>query len=185
MTKSELYNQYKFLILKVMKDLHCQYRTEDEWQDYYDAGQLGLIRAINEYDYSSKKTPFFYSCIKREILNFFHYKTFNKRKINFMLLNSLNKEVGEDTELYELIEDEKVDIERYIIKQEQYETLYKAINMLKPTYKKLICDYYGIGTDSKTFDELAITYKITKQALSVKKNNALKELRKIYKKLEG
>ena len=74
---------------------------------------------------------------------------------------------------------------RITIKKYQYETLYKAINMLKPDYKKLICQYYGIKCDNMTLEQIANVNNVTRQAIDSKKNNALKELKRNYIKLGG
>lgn len=179
----ELYKKYKFLIYKVIKDIKCQFRNDDEWQEYYDAGELGLIQAINTYNKELNPTSsYFYTCIKNNILILFKSKTSDKRKINYLMKESLEEEIIDGKLIKDIIVDENVDIEKYIIKKEEYELLYKAIDKLKPTYKKIICEYYGINQEPKTLEYLSKIYKISKQAISVKKENALKELRKIYKK---
>lgn len=179
----ELYKKYKFLIYKVIKDIKCQFRNDDEWQEYYDAGELGLIQAINTYNKElSPTSSYFYTCIKNNILILFKSKTSDKRKINYLMKESLEEEIIEGKLIKDIIIDENVDIEKYIIKKEEYELLYKAIDKLKPAYKKIICEYYGINQEPKTLEYLSKIYKISKQAISVKKENALKELRKIYKK---
>lgn len=183
MNNLELYKKYKFLIYKVIKDIKCQFRSDDEWQEYYDAGELGLIQAINTYKEEINPTSsYFYTCIKNNILILFKSKTSDKRKINYLMKESLEEEIIDGKLIKDIIVDENVDIEKYIIKKEEYELLYKAIDKLKPTYKKIICEYYGINQEPKTLEYLSKIYKISKQAISVKKENALKELRKIYKK---
>lgn len=184
MTKQQLYEKYKYLIYKVLKDTNCKPKNEDEWQEYYGYGEIGLIKAINTFDINKNDTStYFYTCIKNDILVGFKYRQSEKRKINFFENTSLNKEIGEGTELQDLLLDKSINIEEEIIKQETNSFLYKAINMLKPTYKQLICDYYGINTISSTLDQISNKYKISRQALYVKKKNALKELKKNMKKL--
>ena len=178
MNKEELYNKYKYLIYKVIKDLNCRYRTEEEWQEYYDFGEMGLLKAINTYDFRNEKSTYFYKCIRREILWLFRYKGMNKRKINYLLLESLNDKLQDDAELYEIIEDQNVDIEKQILKNEKYEILYKAIDSLKPSYKDIICKYYGIKCKKYTLEEIALIYNTSRQALHFKKDNALKTLKK-------
>ena len=61
--KEKLYNQYKGLIFKVIKDLNCQWQTQDEWQEIFDTGELGLIKAINKVEVDNLKTSYFYKYI--------------------------------------------------------------------------------------------------------------------------
>ena len=52
MTKVEIDNLIitnQGLIGKAIKDLKCYWRTEDEFQDLYDAGMIGLIKGAKEY----------------------------------------------------------------------------------------------------------------------------------------
>ncbi len=186
MTKEQLLEKYKNLIYKVIKDTHCHYSTDDEFQEYYDAGMLGLIYGINKFDASQQETStYFINCIKHGIFRFFHDKTKYVRKINYIEKESLDYIDDNDINLHEMIADENVNIENEIIKKEQYEILYKAINMLKPSYKKIICEYYGIGCKNMTLENIAQKSKITRQAVNVKKENALRDLRKNMRKLGG
>lgn len=71
MTKVEIDNLIitnQGLIGKVIKDLKCYWRTEDEFQDLYDAGMIGLIKGAKEYKKElSSKSTYLYECIKNEI----------------------------------------------------------------------------------------------------------------------
>ena len=52
MTKVEIDNLIitnQGLIGKAIKDLKCYWRTEDEFQDLYDDGMIGLIKGKKEY----------------------------------------------------------------------------------------------------------------------------------------
>ena len=182
MSKDELYEKYKFLVYKVIKDLGCKYRNDDEFEEYLFWGNLGLIKAINGYDKTKiSSSAFFYNSIKNSIMVLFKNKTSLKRKINYMILQSLDEPVQDQmyyTEFHEIIPDENVHIEEDIIKKSEYETLYKAINMLKPKYKKIICDYFGIKSNKRSFQEMSKDYGVTKQALSAEKNYAIRDLRK-------
>lgn len=177
--KEYFYNKYKRLIPRVIRDINCQYRNEDEYQSYYDFGELGLLMAINNFDFSKEETTtYFYNSIKNSILHYFYYKSLNLRKINYLELVSLDQSIFEGANnLSEIIEDENVNIENEIVKNELYETLYKAIDTLKPTYKDIICKYYGIKSKRYTLQELADIYNISRQAINVKRENALKKLK--------
>lgn len=177
--KEFFYNKYKRLIPKVIKDTNCQYTSEEEFQDYYDIGEIGLLTAINNFDFSKEETTkYFYNSIKNSIVRYFYYKSLDLRKINYLDLASLDQSICEGTiNLSEIIEDENVNIENEIIKKELYETLYKTIDTLKPTYKDIICKYYGINSKRYTLQELADLYNISRQAINVKRDNALKKLK--------
>lgn len=183
--KERLYNKYYFLIFKVIKDLHCEYRNEEELEEYIYHGKVGLLNAINTFKGEKETSTYFYTCIKNRIAFFFKRKDTNKRKINYLYKDSLDDITLTDSSLYELIPDENVNIEEEIIKKDQISLLYKAIDMLKPTYKDIICYYYGIYKEQLTLTDLAKKFNVSRQAINIKKQNAIKELRKNMRKLGG
>ena len=186
MNKNELYEKYKFLIFNVMKDVNCFHRTDDEWQEYYDAGEMGLLNAIKQFDPNrEEKISFFYKCIKTSILREFYLRKRNSRYINYLEKDSLDEEILDNKQLESLLADDNINIEEDFIKKEQNEILYKAIDMLKPTYKDIICRYYGINCKKEKLEKMAKSYGISRQALSVKKDNALKKLKKNIEKMGG
>lgn len=182
MTKESLYEKYKFLIFKVIKDLNCQYRNVDEYEEYIYNGKLGLLQAINNYNpdiYSS--SAYFYTSIRNAILLFFTKKSYNKNKINYIQMISLDSLLNGGVEFHELIPDETIDIEKDYIKKEDYEILHKNLNKLKLQYKNILCDFYGINTKKLSIEEMKEKYNITRQALYAKRKNAIQKLRKMYK----
>lgn len=183
--KSNLYFKYKSLIHKVIRDLNCQYKTQDEYQEYYDYGEIGLLIAIDKFDLSKKdKISYFYKCIKRSLIVLFKYKNYYKRKINYLMLLSLEDKINDNIHsLQETIEDNNINIENAMLIKENKELLFKAISKLKPTYRDIIFKYYGIYGKRYTLQELADIYHISRQAINVKKDNALKKLKEIAKKI--
>ena len=143
------------LIKKVIKDMHCRYRTVEEYQDYYSAGTLGLVKGAKTYDGSVKVSTYLYACIKNEIAQVFAY---NSRQKRYGQVESLNRPLldGDERsgELQDTIASDE-NIENQFQEKESYENLYRAINRLKPYKRKLIIENYGIGCTRKTIRELA------------------------------
>lgn len=179
--KEYYYNKYKGLIPKVIKDLNCQYRNKEEYQNYYDFGELGLLLGINKFDDSKEETiTYFYKSIKNSILHYFYYKSLKLRKINYLNLVSLDQTIyeGNAGNLFEVIEDENVNIENDVITNETYKALYKAISTLKPVYQDIVYKYYGLKGKKYSLEEIAQSYNISRQAMMVKKNIILNKLKK-------
>ena len=109
MNKEELYKQYCGLIYKVMKDLHCTWKNDDEFQAIYDSGELGLIKAINKVNIQKINSVFFYTYIKNSILNYFHEKTMPKRYLDGTNMLSIE----------EIDIPSNIDIEKQIIMKDQ------------------------------------------------------------------
>ena len=178
MTKHEMFFKYKNLVYKAIKDTHCNPRTEDEWQSYYDAGIIGLLKGIQGYDSNRElTTTYFYESIKRGIMYEFCYQSRAVRKINYIENESLDN--IEKKNFYEMIADENINIEKDFIKKEEYEDLYEAIDKLKPSYKEIICDYFGIKRPKKTLESMSKESHVSRQAMNAKKDNALKKLKAI------
>lgn len=183
--REELYNKYQFLIYKVIKDLNCSYKNEEELEEFIYYGKVGLLNAINKFNGEKETSTYFYICIRNEIMAFFKKKDTNKRRINYLYKDSLDDLTLTDSSLYELIPDENTNIEEETIKKEQIMLLYKAINMLKPSYKDIICYYYGLYKEQLTLTELAKKYNVSRQCINIKKQSAIKKIRKNMRKLGG
>ena len=183
--KERLYNKYYFLIYKVIKDLNCSFKSEEELEEYVYHGKVGLLNAINTFNGKKETSTYFYTCIRNEIMVFFKRKDTNKRRINYLYKDSLDDINLTDSSLYEVIPDENVNIEEEIIKKDQISLLYKAIDMLKPTYKDIICYYYGIYKEQLSLTDLAKKFNVSRQAINIKKQNAIKKLRNNMRKLGG
>lgn len=183
MNKEELYNKYKFLILKVIKDLNCQYRNSEEYEEYIFSAKVGLLNAINNYNPEKiSSSSYFYTSIKNSILLSFITKSYNKNKINYLKMASLDSPISEKSELKEIIPDTSINIEQDYLKKEECEFLYRCINKLKPIYKEIICDSFGIYRKPKSVEEISKKYGVSKQTIYVKQRNAISKLKNMYKK---
>ena len=98
MTEEELILNNLGLIYKVIKDLKCYWRTEDEFQDYYDAGLEGLIMGAKTYDGSSKPSTYLYPCIKNMIIREFVTSEQLKRRINKEIMVPLSEKISHESE---------------------------------------------------------------------------------------
>lgn len=161
MTKAEIDNLIitnQGLIGKVIKDLKCYWHTEDEFQDIYDAGMIGLIRGAKTYNKSKSSIgTYLYTCIKNEICKSIYLSEMQKRKINKKISLSLDQPCADDdtTTIGELIRDEKVNIEKEIINAITSEEVRNAISKLKPKYQQILKLKYGIGCEQQSIVNIA------------------------------
>lgn len=174
------------LIHKVIKDMNCFYRTEDEYQEYYDYGLEGLINGVKSYDKDVSKTgTYLYICIKNMILRCFRLSEMDKRKINKIPKISLNMTIdneGHETELEELIADKRINFEEELEKKIQIESIIKELNSMKNQRDALAVKmFYGLdGYLPKSYKEIAEEVGVTSSMINQRVNRALKELKKIY-----
>ena len=143
------------LVKKVIKDMHCRYQDENEYEEYFSAGLLGLVKGAKTYDGSVKVSTYLYACIKNEIARVFKN---NSKERRYGIIESLNKPLidGDEGsgELQDTISSGE-DIEAQFQETEEYAKLYEAINRLKPYKRELIIQNYGLGCTRKTIRELA------------------------------
>ena len=168
--KDELYEKYKKLINKVLRDLHCNIKNVEQYEDYYSVAQLGLAKAINNIggDWKNAKSSYYYAYIRNEIINYFSYRSTPKR----ILLGTKMADIDE----YPV--DSGIDIERDYIAKETNQELYSAINSLKPSHRDIILKRFGIGREKMTIAQIAEEEKISHQAVQQRQMYAIEKLRK-------
>lgn len=177
--KDEIIKRNLGLIKKVINDLHCRYNIIDEYDDLYQIGAIGLVRAAEKYDKTkTKESTFFYTCIRNQILQHFTLNTMKKRK---EIAVSLYTDIGENRELIDVIPDSK-DIEKELITLETRNAIRKALNKMKnKQYKKYLLEYYGIDRPSLNMYQIAQKYGVSYQYIQQSIKRGLEILRKELK----
>lgn len=178
-TNDKILKHYKLIYL-IMNELHCYKNNEDE---YFFYGLMGLYRGIKSYDSSKgiKETTYYSRCIKNEILARFNYKTRKKRN-NVKYEISINTPIDENHTIEDILVSD-IDIEEELIKKEQLECIYKALEDMKDTkYKKYICDYFGVNCKPLKTYQIAEKYNVTHQNISQSIKQGIEYLKKKVKK---
>lgn len=169
------------LIYKCIKDLNCYYETEDEFQNYYDAGLEGLIRGAQTYDPSiAKPSTYLYKCIKQEITKYFYTSEFNCRKINKIHKTSIDEVVYDenDTTYAEIIPDPNVDIEKEAEEKIKLEAVIKCLDYIDKKDALIIKKYYGIcGEKRETLEEIAKQLGVSRERVNQRRKRGIKEVK--------
>lgn len=189
MNEEELYNEHKALIYMAIKQKHLYWSTDDEWQKYYDAGEIGLLKGIRTYDETKgyKISTYLFACISREILRVIQLDNMPKRKNPYGKDISLNQIVDDDSsdpsELIDFIPAD-IDIEKEIENKIKLEHLYEALDHLKnKRSKEIIILYYGLhGNKEHTLEEIGNELGITKQRVASLKDKGIKKLKVFMRK---
>lgn len=176
------------LINLMIKKLHCQWKTNDEYQEYFDSGLEGLIKGAKSYN-ESKGAPSTYlcACIKRDIMKCFVLKNTSKRCNPAGFDLSLNKCINdeENSEFGDFIPDNNVDIEKEVEQKMEYERLLNAINNLKNEKDKIaIKMYYGIDgyQELGSYQEIGQKMGVTREMIRVRLERAKKKLKQYLEK---
>lgn len=169
MNKDDIIVENQALIKKVIKDMHLHWNTEDEWQNYYDDGLIGLINGVRSYD--EKKgimlSTYLYACIKRQIVNGIVKSFYDKRRLNKEQMYRLDKELtnDSDTTYLDLVKDKNVNIEQEVENKLMYEEIIKALDYIEPKYYvDMFCKFYGVnGYEKMSLEAIGKEYGCKKQ----------------------
>lgn len=177
------YLENRGLIGIAFKQMHLYWKTQDDYQDYQDAGIDGLLRGIRTFDENRevKKSTYYYTCIRNEI----HKKIVEKNRLKNQRLISLNQIANDldGTELIEVIPSEE-NIEELIINKDYTEYIAKEVESLKIKKDREVIKYYfGLkGYPKKNCKEIAKLLGVSSQSINVRKIRALEELRRKLEK---
>lgn len=177
------------LIRKCIKDLHLYWQTEDEFQEYYDAGLDGLIKGVRTYDESKGKiSTWCIPCIRNEIFHLITKKNYKKNKNEYGKDISLNCTISEDSEKNieygDLIPDLNTNIELEVEKKFEIERLLRAVNSLRNEKDKLVVKmYYGLEEyEPRTYESIAKYLNVTREAIRQRITRAKKNLKQYLEK---
>ena len=135
-----------------------------ERDDLIQMANIGIINAYNSYDVKYK-SPFIQYAeyfIRREINNEYTKDNRDKRKANIEAC-SLNIFSEDDTEEWiNQIEDRNTNIEQEVINNIENSKLKNAISELKPSYKKILQEYYFQG---KTCEQISKEEGVCRQTI--------------------
>ena len=152
--------------------------TFEDKDDILSIGIIGLIKAVDSFDYKAKNKLATYAvkCIENEIL--MHLRS-NKNKRNYTWLSTpigLDKD-GNEIELMDIVKDNSKPIEDQMIEDEAYEKLYKSLKLLNERELDIISRRYGLfGKKAETQKEIAKEMKISRSYVSRIEKRALMKL---------
>lgn len=172
------------LIYKVIKDMNCVYKTDDEFQELYDAGLEGLIKGAKIYDESKgKPSTWLYPCIQNKIMYCFTIRSAKKRKNESGRDISIYEKAYNDDdslEIIDIIEDPNINIEQDLEKKLEIEKLLYAVDKIKNEKDKIfLCEFYGIkGYERLQIKELQKKYGVSRNMVNFRIKRARETLRK-------
>lgn len=177
------------LIYFQIKKMHLHWKTDDEFQEYYDAGLDGLMNAAKYFDPSlgNKFSTLALISISNEIKKKFSLKTIKKRFNPLGKDLSLNYLVSQEDpiEFGDLFQDKTVNIELDFENKLDKKRILKAVDSLKNEKDKFVIKmYYGLdGFSTHTHDELANLLGVSRQLINFRLQRARKQLKNIYERI--
>ena len=179
--KDKLVSHNLRLVVHVAKK-YCQTAESD---DLISVGSIGLIKAVNTFDYDKNTQFSTYAarCIENEILMLLRV---NKKHIPVMSLNeSLGKDKeGNDVAIQDIIPDENqnvsVQVENQVLTEKLLQIIKKSLSQRE---YEIMCMRYGLNnTPVYTQREIAKKLKISRSYISRLEKKSLDILREKTKK---
>lgn len=177
--RNKLVNHNMRLVAHIIKKYYSNYSDQE---DIISIGTIGLIKAINTFDYTkgTRLATYASRCIENEI--FMHFRTLKKNANEV----SMNEPIDVDSEgnpltFSDIIYDEKNVFDDVDLKMKT-EKLYEYIEDIKDERKKkiLIMRYGLYDTKPYTQREIAKLLGISRSYVSRIETKAIDELRELF-----
>ena len=177
--RNKLVNHNMRLVAHIIKKYYSNYSDQE---DIISIGTIGLIKAINTFDYTkgTRLATYASRCIENEI--FMHFRTLKKNANEV----SMNEPIDVDSEgnpltFSDIIYDEKSVFDDVDLKMKT-EKLYEYIEQIKDQRKKkiLIMRYGLYDTKPYTQREIAKELGISRSYVSRIETKAIEELRELF-----
>lgn len=177
--RNRLVNHNMRLVAHIIKKYYANYSDQE---DIISIGTIGLIKAINTFDYTkgTKLATYASRCIENEI--FMHFRSQKKTAQDV----SMNEPIDTDSEgnpltFTDIIYSDETIFDDVDLKMKT-EKLYQYIKMLDdPRERRILIMRYGLyDTDAYTQREIAEKLGISRSYVSRIEKKALEELRKYF-----
>ena len=176
------------LIYTCIKKMHLRWETEDEWQEYYGSGLIGLIKGVRSFDESKGYTlsTYLIPCIENEIKHHLVSKT-ALRRLNIKGTDiSINEFLGdeENDEKLSILQDKRVSVEKEAIRNVQIDEIIHCLNKMENKKDVVVTKlYYGLdGFPQMNYTEIASLFKVSINMIMMRVERAI---RKIKEEIEG
>lgn len=171
------------LIHYAIKKMNLKWETDDEWQDYYDYGLIGLINGVKSYDNNKENTvsSFLVPCIENNIKHHLVNKT-SMGKMNTKGKDiSLNQKValGEESELINFVINKKVNVEREATKNVIISDIIECLNKMENKKDVVVIKlHYGLdGFPEMNYREIARLFKVSDNMIHLRAKRGMKRLK--------
>ena len=157
--------------------------AEEELDDLISIGTIGLIKAIQTFDFqkASRLSTYAARCIDNELLMLLRSRKKSSKEVSLYEPIGTDKE-GNEISLLDVIETEPVDVvKNYSLKQD-IDYLYQLLpKVLSPREQEIITLRYGLyGQKELTQREIAKRLNISRSYVSRIEKNALLKLREHF-----
>lgn len=186
-SQSEKVEAKKILIernLRLVAHIAKKYQsTEEDMEDLISVGTIGLIKAIDSYDYEKgiKLATYAARCIENELLMLFRSKRKTSREISLYEPLGTDKE-GNEISLFDVCENGQEEIGSRLDKEVSFAKLYDILNHHLNSRERLIISMrFGFGSyDEMTQKEIGKILGISRSYVSRIEKRAVEKIRMFY-----
>lgn len=165
--------------LRLVAHIVKKYSMCEEREELISIGTIGLIKAVSTYKMNKgyKLGTYAARCIENEILMYLRKLKKRQNDISLQDYTAVDKD-GNQVSLEEKIADDEMSIEDMVgLKSELKEVFERIQTNLNEREKSIIAMRYGLGCKSKTQQEIADIYGISRSYVSRIEKAALLKLR--------
>lgn len=170
--------------LRLVAHIAKKYQSADEdMEDLISVGTIGLIKAIDSYDYGKgiKLATYAARCIENELLMLFRSKKKCSKEISLYEPLGTDKE-GNEISLFDIYENGQEDVGYRLEKEIAYSRLYEIMNCFLTSREKLILSMrFGFGIwEEMTQKEIGKVLGISRSYVSRIEKRAIEKIRRFY-----
>ena len=176
--KANIVNQYKPLVNHIIRKYYNNSQG-DFREDLISEGIYGILTAINKYE--EGKSSFFTFCfiqVRYHIQNYLRQPVKDSKNYGTSFDSKVNNgDKGDnDMTLYDILPDNKVNIEEDLLKKEEKERMWTLIN--KYCTPNEINTLRLLAVDGMTYEDIAKHLDTTVSAIVRRRDRAIKKLQK-------
>lgn len=155
----------------------------DRYEELADISMIGLVEGAKKFDKTKgfKASTYLYSCIQGKIYSYLRVSNAKKRGRNYQTI-SLEQEVcigDRNVCVSDLIADEKIDIEKEMIKKEQLELIKKSIKELGKKEQYVLIHKFELNNAKQmTEKEMAKNLNLSQPQINRILHKAIEKIRK-------
>jgi RNA polymerase sporulation-specific sigma factor len=179
----EIFNDNLKLVQGVIKKYH--FLSRDEYDDLFQEGCLGLLKAIHKYQEgkNTKFSTFAYACIDNEIKMYLRKRKRFLKDVVIMLEEGFEIETdGSANKMFNgycLVSNNEYNPEECFNDKEELEAVKRSLENLTDQERDLVFSFFGLAGKKKEKQcELAIKYQVSQGRISRKIKTILDQMQK-------
>lgn len=145
---------------------------QDQVEDLFMEGVIGLIKGIETFDINRKRPlfPYLSKCIENEMLLFLRKnKRFSDREL--YPNNIVDEENGIEINYFETLENKTINIEQTVIDNVMLEEIFEILKKFPKKKQEIFLNYFGFNKENKPISQRKLIKMYSIGYMTITKNN--------------